>query len=829
MLSEVLCVPIVCASASLTLEDRTELFEHLSDDGGLNFRVIAGSLDRPNIFYSAHPVHSVHLSPKFQAIQQFIARWNLTESSGLVYCSTRAHCDKVAEFLNKEYGVGFAGVIYSHDNLPNHIRKANVRDWMEGKLQVLVATIAFGLGIDKLGEVGRAGRDGKKAYCLLSNPRPSLVYSWRDVQRSLFYNTVEHPVTAPSEAKPTLISKAAIDKKIHTIGIAVTPEEDKMCGNQCDNCLYRSYIRTQNVTGIAKSLVEIFANDNFKTKSLGSIVENSRSKAEVTKSVEATLDALLVHDILRAWPPPDKRGNLATEWSIHLLFENGPRELDQFSLLEGGEFILRSFTEAAESASMALSDSEASGDVVTPGMHGHQSQSGSVTTPRDARHMDGSSSEEPLARSVATRTRRVNTQAGHIVTPSRGQGLSEKARGKLPARTPVSRLASSPSSEELFVTQFQTISAGQNVAAEGPQVQAMSEKARGKRPVRGIASQATHAPAWSGQLTSLELYAESLSSKPRNLPVSTAFAASMSVAPSPVVPPPSPPSAVFQPRSLSPIGSLSPSLHLSDAAPKTSRKRARRAIIETDSESDSDSHTPALRRSERAHSGRRMNKRVNYVMDKLSDEDSTSSEDGDVEDEYQPKQCHRMKAESKRGAMRTPFVRPVVPSSNVGSSESDSRHAFKPVTPVSPSRFAAIPFSSSSRDRAPVASSSRRELTPVAFTSHAPAVPELHETTITFSASIDHDMEDDPGALVAHLGLNELSAKATIIFNRLFKARQSIYAQLAPQPESAEGVLSNDALVKLAHEGAFLRALERWGEPDWETKGVYSGYFLAAL
>ena len=101
---------------------------------------------------------------------------------GIIYCISRKDCEKLAENLKRNHGVKCD---FYHADLPYSRRQDIQRDWMNNDIQVIIATIAFGMGINKrdvrfvihysmpkslegyVQECGRAGRDQKKAECIL--------------------------------------------------------------------------------------------------------------------------------------------------------------------------------------------------------------------------------------------------------------------------------------------------------------------------------------------------------------------------------------------------------------------------------------------------------------------------------------------------------------------------------------------------------------------------------------------------------------------------------------------------------------------------------------
>lgn len=142
----------------------------------LKFRqqhVIMKSFERKNLSYVVF-----HEEDKGGRLLKIISN---VKGTGVVYVRNRRKCREVSEFLNKN---GITSTYY-HAGLDANIREHRQDEWMKDKKQVIVATNAFGMGIDKPGvrfvvhfdlpdsleayfqEAGRAGRDGKRAYAVL--------------------------------------------------------------------------------------------------------------------------------------------------------------------------------------------------------------------------------------------------------------------------------------------------------------------------------------------------------------------------------------------------------------------------------------------------------------------------------------------------------------------------------------------------------------------------------------------------------------------------------------------------------------------------------------
>ena len=144
------------------------------------------SFNRPRLRYEVRPKTS-----KPKAIEQIAAHVRAhADESGLVYCLSRRDCEVVCEALGKQLGAR-ARVAYYHAELDADERERRQRRWSRGEIKLIVATLAFGMGVNKpdvryvfhfsmpkslanyYQESGRAGRDGLGALCVL-------FFAWKD-------------------------------------------------------------------------------------------------------------------------------------------------------------------------------------------------------------------------------------------------------------------------------------------------------------------------------------------------------------------------------------------------------------------------------------------------------------------------------------------------------------------------------------------------------------------------------------------------------------------------------------------------------------------------
>lgn len=313
-------VPMIALTATANDKVQIDVKNHLGLRDPACFKQ---SFNRPNLHYYVYPRGKGH-SDK---VRELVEKTHKNET-GIIYCLSRAKCEALAAELGNK-------TAFYHAGMEKHERTNVQRLWQAGRVRVIVATIAFGMGIDKADvrfvihtslpkslegyyqETGRAGRDGRESICYLfwnfadkasleklidrsEVDGQKISYAQKKVQKEAIQHVVDYA------------DNKADCRRAQVLRFFNEPFDVKDCHETCDNCQSSEVYTDQDVTEAAKIAVKIARG----------VVESGDTdrdrRATLTDLVNIARGSRLARITERRWDRIDGFGALKSEprWDI---------------------------------------------------------------------------------------------------------------------------------------------------------------------------------------------------------------------------------------------------------------------------------------------------------------------------------------------------------------------------------------------------------------------------------------------------------------------------------------------------------------------------------
>lgn len=348
-------VPVMALTATATENVRIDTIMNLDIQG---CKVFAQSFNRPNLTYEVRSKGRDILDNIAEIINT-----SYKNKSGIIYCLSRKKCEDVAEKLCKQYNIK---AHHYHAGLDPADKQNIQKAWQTGQYHVIVATIAFGMGIDKpdvryvihhsfpkslegyYQETGRAGRDGYRSGCYL-------FYHYQDFQ-VLKKMIDESEGSADQKNRQYNMLRQVVQycenksdcRRVQVLAYFNEKFPREKCNSTCDNCTSTSTFQSVDFTEFAAAAVKLVAQmcvervtllqcvDVFRGAKTKKITENSWNELDShgvgedleRGDIERLFSYLLREDALSEYNVQNKRG-FTTSYlkvcSIMILVLVGPR------------------------------------------------------------------------------------------------------------------------------------------------------------------------------------------------------------------------------------------------------------------------------------------------------------------------------------------------------------------------------------------------------------------------------------------------------------------------------------------------------------------------
>jgi ATP-dependent DNA helicase RecQ len=307
IINEIGSAPVIALTATATPKVQHDIQKNL---GMLNAKVFKSSFNRPNLYYEVRT--------KSNEVDKDIIKYIRSQAgkSGIIYCLSRKKVEELAETLSMN---GISCLPY-HAGMDSAVRSENQDKFLMEKVDIIVATIAFGMGIDKpdvryvlhydmpkslegyYQETGRGGRDGGEGQCIA-------FYAYKDLDKLRKFMQGK-PVAEQEIGNQLLLETQAYAEStvcrrkllLHYFG----EELENDCGC-CDNCMKpRKFIEGQELLSLVLETI-LAVREKFKAEHIVDILKGNET-ADIKSYQHDELDSFasasdeddkLLHAVIR--------------------------------------------------------------------------------------------------------------------------------------------------------------------------------------------------------------------------------------------------------------------------------------------------------------------------------------------------------------------------------------------------------------------------------------------------------------------------------------------------------------------------------------------------